>query len=145
MSALEILAVIGIIGFVIYQQLAGQLLRGKRVVVLPAVVTVIGFYDLRGHHLGPADIAWLTVGAVGSVLIGLAFGLIMRLESRDGVLWGKMPLRGGVGRADQGQDADHREPGEPDQPEDPDHHGISIAPAHDGRARRSRRSAPAHR
>jgi hypothetical protein len=93
-SALEVLAVIGIIGFVIYQQLAGQLLRGKRVVVLPAVVTVIGFLGLRGHHLGSADIVWLTVGAVGSVLIGLAFGLVMRLESRDGVLWGKMPLRG---------------------------------------------------
>jgi hypothetical protein len=91
---LEVLAVIGIIGFVIYQQLAGQLLQGKRVVVLPAVVTVIGFLGLRGHHLGPADIAWLTVGAAGSLLIGLAFGLIMRLESRDGMLWGKMPLRG---------------------------------------------------
>jgi hypothetical protein len=91
---LEVLAVIGIIGFVICQQLAGQLLRGKRLIVLPAVVTVIGFLDLRGHHMGPADIAWLTVGAAGSLLIGLAFGLIMRLESRDGVLWGKMPLRG---------------------------------------------------
>jgi hypothetical protein len=34
-SWLEVLALIGIIGFVIYQQLAGQLLRGKRVVVLP--------------------------------------------------------------------------------------------------------------
>ena len=94
MSWLEILAVIGIIGFVIYQQLAGQLLQGKRLVVLPAVVTVIGFLDLRGHHMGSADIAWLTVGAAGSLLIGLAFGLITRLESRDGVLWGKMPLRG---------------------------------------------------
>ena len=52
MSWLEVLAVIGIIGFVIYQQLAGQLLQGKRVIVLPAVVTVIGFLDLRGHHLG---------------------------------------------------------------------------------------------
>ena len=94
MSWLEVLVVIGIIGFVIYQQVAGQPLQGKRVVVLPAVVTVIGFLDLRGHHLGAADIAWLTVGAAGSLLIGLAFGLITRLESRDGVLWGKMPLRG---------------------------------------------------
>jgi hypothetical protein len=93
-SWLEVLAVIAIIGFVIYQQLAGQLLRGKRVVLLPAIVTVIGLFDLRGHHLGPADLAWLTVGAAGSLLIGLAFGLIMRLESRDGVLWGKLPLRG---------------------------------------------------
>jgi hypothetical protein len=93
-SWLEVLVVIGIIGFVIYQQVAGQPLQGRRVVVLPAVVTVIGFLDLRGHHMGAADIAWLTAGAAGSLLIGLAFGLITRLESRDGVLWGKMPLRG---------------------------------------------------
>jgi hypothetical protein len=93
-SWLEILVVIGVIGFVIYQQLAGQLLRGKRLIVLPAVLTVIGFLDLRGHHLGSADIAWLAVGAAGSLLIGVAFGLITRLESRDGVLWGKMPPRG---------------------------------------------------
>ena len=94
MSWLEILAVIAIVGFVIYQQLAGQLLQGKRTVLLPVVVTVIGLLNLRGHHLGPADIAWLTAGAAGSLLIGLAFGLIIRLESRDGVLWGKMPVRG---------------------------------------------------
>jgi hypothetical protein len=93
-SWLEILVVIGVIGFVIYQQLAGQLLRGKRLIVLPAVLTVIGFLNLRGNHLGSADIAWLAVGAAGSLLIGVAFGLITRLESRDGVLWGKMPPRG---------------------------------------------------
>jgi hypothetical protein len=93
-SWLEIVAVIGIIGYVIYQQLAGQLLQGRRVVVLPVVVTVVGFVNLRGHHLGPADIAWLSAGAAGSLLIGLAFGLIMRLESRDGVAWGQLPLRG---------------------------------------------------
>jgi hypothetical protein len=93
-SWLEVLVVIAIIGFVIYQQVAGQPLQGKRLIVLPAVVTVIGFLNLRGHHLGPADIAWLTVGAAGSLLIGLAFGLITRLQPRGGVLWGKMPLRG---------------------------------------------------
>jgi len=93
-SWLEILVVIGIIGFVIYQQLAGQLIRGRRLIVLPAVVTVVGFLGLRGHHMGSADIAWLAAGAAGSLLIGLAFGLITRLESRGGVLWGKMPLRG---------------------------------------------------
>ena len=94
MSWLEILVVIGIIAFVIYQQVAGQLLRGKRVVLLPAIVTVLGFLSLQGHHLTPADIGWITAGAVGSVLIGLAFGLITRLESRNGVLWGKLPAGG---------------------------------------------------
>jgi hypothetical protein len=94
-SWLEILAVIGIIGFVIYQQIAGQKLQGRRLVVLPVVLTIIGFADLHGaRHLHPADYVWLTVGAIGSLLIGLAFGAITRIGSRDGVLWAKMPLRG---------------------------------------------------
>jgi hypothetical protein len=94
-SWLEILAIIGIIGFVIYEQIAGQKLQGKRLVVLPVVLTVIGFADLHGaRQLHPADYVWLIVGATGSLLIGLAFGAITRIGSRDGVLWAKMPLRG---------------------------------------------------
>ena len=95
MSWLEILAVIAVIGFVIYQQIAGQKVQGRRLVVLPAVLTVIGLADLHGAgHLRPADYLWLTVGAIGSLLIGVALGAITRLGSRDGVLWAKMPLRG---------------------------------------------------
>jgi hypothetical protein len=94
-SWLEILAVIAVIGFVIYQQIAGQKLQGKRLVVLPVVLTVIGFAGVHGaKHLHPADYVWLAVGATGSLLIGLAFGAITRVEPRDGVLWAKMPLRG---------------------------------------------------
>jgi hypothetical protein len=91
MSWLEIVLVIGIVAVVLYQQFAGQPLPGKRLIVLPVVVTVIGVLNLRGHHLGPADIAWLSVGAAGSLLVGIIFGLVMRLESRDGGLWGKLP------------------------------------------------------
>jgi hypothetical protein len=96
MSAIEILAVIGIIGYVIYRQVKGEPLRGKRTVLLPAILTVIGFVNLRGGgaHLGGADIACLAVGAAGSAAIGLAFGAVMRLESRDGFLWAQLPLRG---------------------------------------------------
>ena len=95
MSWLEVLAVIGIVGFVIYQQIAGQKLQGKRLVVLPVVLTIIGFADLHGaKHLHPADYVWLAVGAIGSLLIGLAFGAITRIGSRDGVLWAKLPLHG---------------------------------------------------
>jgi hypothetical protein len=94
-SWLEILAVIAIIGFVIYQQIAGQKVQRKRLIVLPAVLTIIGFVSLHGaRHLQPADYLWLTVGAIGSLLIGLALGAVTRLGSRDGVLWAKLPLRG---------------------------------------------------
>jgi hypothetical protein len=96
MSGLEVLLVVAAIGYVIYQQLAGQPLRRKDVVMLPAILTIIGFSDLYGtrHHLGAADIGWIAAGAAGSVLIGLCFGAIMRLESRDGGLWAQMPVRG---------------------------------------------------
>ena len=96
MSAIEILAVIGIIGYVIYCQVQGQPLRGRRTVLLPAILTVIGFVNLRsgGAHLSGADITSLVVGAAGSAVIGLAFGAVMRLESRGGYLWAQLPLRG---------------------------------------------------
>ena len=95
MSWLEILVVIGVVGFVIYQQVAGQAVAGRRLILLPAVLTVVGFLDLdHAKHLHTADIAWLTVGAIGSVLIGLAFGAVTRLESRNGALWAQLPLRG---------------------------------------------------
>ena len=69
------LAVIAIVAYVIGRQLVGEPLRGKRLIVLPAVLTVVGFIDLRGaKHIDTADIVWLTVGAIGSLLIGLAFG-----------------------------------------------------------------------
>jgi hypothetical protein len=96
MSAIEILAVIGIIGYIIVRQVQGEPLRGKRTVVLPAVLTVIGFLNLRGGgtHLTGADIACLAAGTAGSAVIGLAFGAVTRLQARGSYLWAQLPLRG---------------------------------------------------
>ena len=95
MSWLEILVVIGVVGFVIYQQVAGQAVQGKRLIVLPAILTVVGFIDLHNaKHIDTADIVWLTVGAIGSLAIGLAFGAVTRLRERNGALWAQLPLRG---------------------------------------------------
>ena len=95
MSGLEILAIVGIIGFVIFQQVVGQKVRGKRLIVLPAVLTVIGYLDLyHAKGLHHADYVWLAVGAAGSLAIGLAFGVITRVRSRDGVLWAQVPAWG---------------------------------------------------
>jgi hypothetical protein len=97
MSAIEILAVIGIIGYVIFRQVQGEPLRGKRTVLLPAVLTVIGLLNLHGSagaHVTGTDVACIVVGTAGSAAIGLAFGAIMRLESRGGYLWAQLPLRG---------------------------------------------------
>lgn len=97
MSGIEILAVIGVIAYVIFRQVNGEALRGKRAVLLPAVLTVIGYGDLHGNgggRLSHADVACLVVGAAGSVLIGLAFGWVTRLEERGGYLWAQLPVWG---------------------------------------------------
>ena len=97
MPAIEILAVLAIIGYVIFRQVQGEPLRGRRAVVLPAVLTVVGFLNLRsgsGAHLAPADLACLAVGAAGSAATGLALGAVTRLQARGGHLWAQLPLRG---------------------------------------------------
>jgi hypothetical protein len=45
-EVIRVLAVIAIIGYVIGCQLMGEPLRGKRVVVLPVILAVIGVVDL---------------------------------------------------------------------------------------------------
>jgi hypothetical protein len=96
MSGIEIIVVIGLIGYIIFRQVQGEPLRGKRAVLLPAILTLVGFLNLRsgGGHLTSADILCLVIGAAGSAAIGLAFGAVTRLESRGGYLWAQLPLRG---------------------------------------------------
>jgi hypothetical protein len=91
-----VLAVIAIIGYVIGRQLMGEPLRGKRVVLLPVILAVIGAIDLgtHGHHVEPADVVCLVISGLIAVTIGLQQGRMLRLESRNGALWGQMPVRG---------------------------------------------------
>jgi hypothetical protein len=95
-EAFEIVAAIAIIVYIIGRQLAGEPLRGRRVVLLPVILTVIGFANLSGDkvHLRPVDVVCLVVGAVVVAAIGVTQGAIMRLESRNGSLWGQLPVRG---------------------------------------------------
>jgi hypothetical protein len=96
MSPLTVLVAIGIIVYVIGQQLVGGALSGKRVVVLPTVLTVIGILDLSGHgsHPGAADIVLLGVSAAIAIATGAGLGAITRLQRRDGHLWAQLPKQG---------------------------------------------------
>jgi hypothetical protein len=91
-----VLAVIAIVGYVIGRQLIGEPLRGRRLIVLPAVLTVIGAVDLHSSHrpVQPVDVACLVVGGLFAVAIGLAQGRLMRVESRNGSLWAQLPVKG---------------------------------------------------
>jgi hypothetical protein len=90
------LAAVAIVAYVIGRQLIGEPMRGKRLIVLPAVLAVIGLIDLShsGQHPRPVDIACIVVSGVIAAIIGLAQGRVMRLESRDGALWAQLPVKG---------------------------------------------------
>ena len=88
-------AVIGVIGFSIFRQVKGEPLRGKRVILLPVILLVIGLTSVAGtHHLEPLDVTLIASSAAIAAVIGIAQGLVLRLESRNGGLWGQMPVRG---------------------------------------------------
>ena len=95
-SATEVVLAVGIIAYVIFRQVRGETLRARRTVLLPAVLTVMGYTDLHltGGHLQAVDLTCLAVGAAGSALVGCAFGVVMRLEQREGYLWARLPVRG---------------------------------------------------
>jgi hypothetical protein len=96
MSVLTVFAVIAIIVFVIGQQVVGSSLRGRRVIVLPAVLTVIGIADISSSKIHPhaTDVALLVASAAVAIAIGAALGAMTRLERRDGHLWAQLPKQG---------------------------------------------------
>jgi hypothetical protein len=95
-DVLTVLVAIAIVGYVIGRQLIGEPMRGKRLIVLPVVLVVIGATELHssGRHSGVADIVCIAISAVIAAGIGLAQGGTMRLESRDGSLWAQLPVKG---------------------------------------------------
>jgi hypothetical protein len=96
MSALTVVAAIAIVGLVIGQQVVGQAVRGRRLLVLPAVLTAIGIADLSGGGSHPTglDVALIAASGAIAVAIGLAMGALTRLERRDGHLWAQLPKNG---------------------------------------------------
>jgi hypothetical protein len=95
MSVLDMVAVVAIIGYVLARQLHGEALKGKRLILLPAILAIVGVTELagHGHHPGTTDIVMLGIGAAVSAGIGIAQGSMMHLEARNGALWGQMPRR----------------------------------------------------
>jgi hypothetical protein len=93
-AAVRIIAVIVVIGYVIGRQLTGEPLRGRRVVLLPVILTVIGVGDLgdSAHHLQLVDEVCLVLSGMAVAVIGAGQGWMLHLESRNGALWGRAPL-----------------------------------------------------
>ena len=96
MSPLTVLVAIGVIAYVIGQQLIGRPVSGKRLVVLPAVLSVVGILNVTGggSHADATDFALLILSGTIAVATGAGLGLMTRLERREGYLWAQLPKQG---------------------------------------------------
>lgn len=89
-SPLTILLVVAAVGWVLWSRMKGQPLKTKRLLVLPAVLTVLGITDLTGSsapHLTPKDIGFLVASAAVSAILGAARGATIVIYPHDGELW----------------------------------------------------------
>jgi hypothetical protein len=95
MSVETVVVVLAIMAYSIARQIAGEPLRAKRLIGLPAALTVIGVIDVvnsKGRAPTATDLVLIGVGCAINVVIGIGQGRLMRLEARDGYLWGQMPV-----------------------------------------------------
>jgi hypothetical protein len=92
-GVLEILLALAVAGYVIFRQVQGEALRGKRLIVLPLVLAVIGVVTLSKNGVHPTGTG-IAISAAIALGIGAGQGWSMILQSRAGALWGRMPLRG---------------------------------------------------
>jgi hypothetical protein len=89
-TPLVVLLVIAGIGYVLWRRLTGEPVQTKRLVVLPAVFTVLGVVDLTKSNAPPlssADVAFLVAGVATSLALGAARGASVELLPRVGYLY----------------------------------------------------------
>lgn len=87
MNLLTALVALAAIVYVLVRRFAGEPLEGRRLVVLPLVLVIVGVSQLSGVHATPLAVAVLVVGGVVAAALGAVRGLTVQVYGRDGHLW----------------------------------------------------------
>jgi hypothetical protein len=87
MNLLTGLLALAAIAYVLVRRLAGEPLEGRRLVVLPLVLTIVGISQLTRLHATPLDVTVLVVEGVLAVVLGALRGLTVQVYARGGHLW----------------------------------------------------------
>jgi hypothetical protein len=83
---LEIAAVVGVVGWVLVRRMLGEPVEARRTLLLPAIVTVVGFADVTTAAQSTVSITYLVIVAAAGAAIGLWRGATVRVYARDGVV-----------------------------------------------------------
>jgi hypothetical protein len=82
----EVVVIIGVVGYVLARRLVGEPAEVKRVLGLPAVLAVAGIVDLAKVPQSAVSLGFLVGTAAFSLVIGLLRGLSIRVFGVDGVV-----------------------------------------------------------
>jgi len=94
-NLVEIAVLVAAVGYVVFNQVKGQSLHPRQLVLLPAVLIFMGVTGLAGMSgVSAAAVACLAASALIAAAIGLGQGALTRLEVHEGALWGRLPRRG---------------------------------------------------
>lgn len=84
---IEIIMVIAVVCYVLIRRLIGEPAEGKRMLVLPAILIVMGLFSVAKLTQTPLSVAFLVVSAAISMALGLLRGTTIQLFPRDGLVF----------------------------------------------------------
>lgn len=87
MNLAMIALVILLVGYLLVRRMAGQLMEARRMLVLPAILTLVGLASLNSTDLSATAIGFLLLGCIVGVGFGVIRGYTVRISERDGSAW----------------------------------------------------------
>lgn len=89
----EIVLILAAVGYLLFRRVLGEPAQAKRMLMLPAVLSVIGLSDVSGQavsgqaetSLSSLSLLFLAATAAISVILGVLRGASVRISRRDGV------------------------------------------------------------
>jgi hypothetical protein len=85
----EVVLVIALVAYVLIRRMAGETAEGKRMLLLPAILAVVGVVDVSKVAQSGVSLGFLIASTVVSVGIGLLRGASVKVFERDGIVFMK--------------------------------------------------------
>lgn len=84
---IEIILVVAVVCYILIRRLMGEPAEGKRMLLLPAILTVVGIVNITKLTQTPVSVTFLVASAVFSMVLGLLRGRSIRLFPQDGLVF----------------------------------------------------------
>ncbi len=81
----EIVLVLTAVGYVLVRRMMGEPAQARRMLILPAVLSLIGLSEVSGEVKTPLSLLFLVATAAISVVLGALRGASVRISQHDGL------------------------------------------------------------